>query len=94
MGPPGDGEIVSLAHMRQYLCLQGKGYFYDQDPLRVPSVRPWARGSQKPGLMRREEDAGRTSHLQSAGTKRGSVWQSSEAITRAITLRHSLQNLS
>ena len=78
-----------------YMFAKAKGYFYDQDPLRVPSVRPWATpGRQKPGLMRRDDDRRDLRVIcNPMGRKVGSVWQIQRGNYRALTLRHSLQNL-
>jgi hypothetical protein len=53
-----------------------RGYYYDQDPLREPLVKPYATpGRQKPGLMRR--DAARDLRVISnpMGRNSGSVWR-------------------
>jgi DNA modification methylase len=63
--------------MTRCLCSpRKKGYYYDQDPLREPLVKPYATpGRQKPGLMRR--DAARDLRVISnpMGRNSGSVWR-------------------
>ena len=68
---------VTRTHDTVLMFAKAKGYFYDQDPLRVPSVRPWATpGKQKRGLLRRDDDRRDLRVIcNPMGRNVGSVWQ-------------------
>ena len=75
--PESARDRVTRTHDIVLMFAKAKGYFYDQDPLRVPSVRPWATpGRQKPGLMRRDDDRRDLRVIcNPMGRNVGSVWQ-------------------
>ena len=73
--PESARDRVTRTHELVYMFAKGKSYFYDQDPLREPLVRPYTTpGRQKPGLMRR--DASRDFRIISnpIGRNASSVW--------------------
>ena len=70
-------DRVTRTHDTVLMFAKAKGYFYYQDPLRVPSVRPWATsGKQKPGPMRRDDNRRDLRVIcNPMGRNVGSVWQ-------------------
>ena len=75
--PESARDRVTRTHDTVLMFAKGKGYFYDQDPLRVPSLRRYAiPGKQKPGLMRRDDDRRDLRVIcNPMGRNVGSVWQ-------------------
>jgi DNA modification methylase len=75
--PESARDRVTRTHDTVLMFAKGKGYFYDQDPLRVPPVRPWTTpGKHKPGLMRRDDNRRDLRVIcNPMGRNVGSVWQ-------------------
>ena len=73
--PETANDRVTRTHEFVYMFAKERRYFYDQDPLRVPTVTPYrTRGRDKPGLMRWEADGDGPVISNPLGRNGGSVW--------------------
>ena len=76
MRPESAKDRVTQTYDTVLMFAKKKGYYYDQDPLREPLVRPYTTpGRQKPGLMRRDADRDLRVISNPMGRNSGSVWR-------------------
>ncbi len=74
--PESAKDRVTQTYDTVLMFAKKKGYYYDQDPLREPLVRPYTTpGRQKPGLMRRDADRDLRVISNPMGRNSGSVWR-------------------
>jgi site-specific DNA-methyltransferase (cytosine-N4-specific) len=74
--PESAKDRVTQTYDTVLMFAKGKGYYYDQDPLREPVVKPYAAPDrQKPGLMRREANRDLRVISNPMGRNSGSVWR-------------------